>query len=265
MKYSFMSFSSEELDLDQTILLAKKYGYGGIEPRVDCKHKHGIEFDSTKKFRGQCKKKSEDSGIKICCIATSCMFSDPAKHKKMVEDANKAIDLAGDVGAPCIRVFGGLIPEGVTRETAMDLVINSLKEVSEHAKQRNVAVCMETHDHWCDPKHVAEVLKRVNHPNIAANWDIMHPVRTKNATMEEAFEAVKPFIKHVHFHDGVTDNEDKLTMVDIGKGQIDHKMAVKLLKSINYSGYLSGEWIKWEAADIHLPREIKIMKEYEKA
>ena len=264
MKYAFMSFSSAELDLDQTIQLAKKYGYDGIEPRVDCQHKHGIEFNSTKEFRAECRKKSEKSGIKICCIATSCMFSDPVKLEKNVEDANKAIDLAGDLAAPCIRVFGGLLPESVTRETAMNLVVKSFKEIAEHAKQRKVTVCMETHDHWCNPAHVAEVLKKVNHPNIAANWDIMHPVRTKNATMEEAFETIKSYIKHVHFHDGVDDKDGKNVLVEIGKGQIDHKKAVELLKKINYTGYLSGEWIKWEAADIHLPREIKIMKEYEK-
>ena len=263
MKYAFMTFSTPEADLDENIKVAKKYGYDGIEPRVDCQHKHGIEFNSTAEFRKECKKKSEESGIKLCCIATSCMFSDPQKREKMVEDANKAIDLAGDVGAPCIRVFGGLIPKDVTREAAMELVVKSMKEIAGHAKQRNVTVCVETHDDWCNPKHLAEVLKKVNHPSIAINWDIMHPVRTKNATMDEAFEAIKPYIRHVHFHDGINNKEGKNVLVEIGKGEIDHKRAVELLKTINYGGYLSGEWIKWEPADIHLPREIGTMKKYE--
>ena len=39
--------------------------------------------------------------------------------------------------------------------------------------------------------------------------------------------------------------------------------AMELLAGAGYSGYLSGEWIKWEPAEVHLPREIATMKGYE--
>jgi sugar phosphate isomerase/epimerase len=180
--------------------------------------------------------------------------------KQNVADTLRCIDLAADVGAPVIRVFGGTMGKGLSRADAVKLVAESLHTVADHARERNVTVCLETHDDWCDPKNVAAVVQQVNHPAIAVNWDIMHPVRMKLATMDEAFETLKPWIRHLHVHDG-----DMLVLMPIGRGIIDHKLAIERLLSINYSGFLSGEWIDWsDAYDVHLPRELAAMKRYEK-
>ena len=261
MKYSFMSFSCPELNLDEMMAVAKKYGYDGIEPRITENHEHEIELDSSKSFRKECKQKSEESGIQLCCIATSCRYADPETNKELLSDTHKAIDLAGDVGAPRIRVFGGNIPKGITREAAIDLLVQSMQVVADHAAERGVVVCIETHDSWCNPEHLAAVMKRVNHPAIAVNWDIMHPVRVAKVTIDEAFQSLKPWIKHIHFHDGSPDN--KLAMVPVGEGYVDHRRAVELLKANDYDSFLSGEWYNWEPYETHLPRELSTMKQYE--
>ena len=103
MKFSFMSFSCPELNLDEMIAVAKKYGYDGIEPRVGSNHKHKIEFDSSQSFRKECKEKSKESSIAFSCIATSCVYADPATNETMISDTHKSIDLAADVGAPAIK------------------------------------------------------------------------------------------------------------------------------------------------------------------
>ena len=243
--------------------LAKKAGYDGIEPRIVSGHKHGIEMDSSADFRKESKKKAEDSGIALCCVATSCRYSDPANIQQMVDDTKRAIDLAGDVGAPRIRVFGGGIPKDVSREAAIDLVSKSLSSVADLAKARGVIVCMETHDHWCDPANVAAVMKKVNHPNIQVNWDIMHPVRSAGSTMEIAFNTLKPWIKHLHVHDA---SKETGKLVPIGEGFIDHKTAIQLMQTMKYDGFISGEWIKWEDDPyvVYLARELATMKSYEK-
>ncbi|GAG47584.1 unnamed protein product, partial [marine sediment metagenome] len=100
-------------------------------------------------------------------------------------------------------------------------------------------------------------------PSIAVNWDIMHPVWVAKATMDEAFGALRPWIRHVHFHDGAKSGRG-LELVPIGEGEIDHRRAVQLLKASSYEGYLSGEWINWEPHETHLPRELAAMKRYER-
>jgi len=149
--------------------------------------------------------------------------------------------------------------EGIGYEVLEEL--RELAEVADHAAERGVILCMETHDDWCNPEHVAAVMARTDHPCVAVNWDIMHPVRTAEATVDQAYQVLQPWIRHVHIHDGGGEN---LTFAAIGEGPIDHLRTLELLAHAEYDGYLSGEWIGWEAYDIHLPRELATMQGYER-
>jgi len=262
MKYAFMSFSTPELTLGEMLALAKRAGYDGLEPRLVSKHAHGIETDIDAATRRAVRRQFEDSGIAAACVATSCRYADPATTAQNVQDTRNAVDLAADIGSSRIRVFGGQIGKGIERQAAIGIVADALAAVADHAASRDVTVCVETHDDWCDPKHVAAVMHRVNHPAIAVNWDVMHPVRTGAATMEEAFQTLKPWIRHLHVHDGTAGS---LELAPIGTGAYDHRTAVKLLLAAGYDGYLSGEWIGWsDPYESHLPREVATLRGYER-
>jgi sugar phosphate isomerase/epimerase len=262
MKYAFMTFSNPAWTLGETLAAARHYGYDGVELRIDSHHNHGVELSSDAAQRDAAKQQAQAAGVALCCIATGCTFADPSKAAHGVEQAKAAIDLAADVGAGVIRVFGGKIPDGVSREQAAASIVASLRALASQAETRGVNVAIETHDDWCDPHHVAAILGQVNHPRIGANWDYQHTTRVAKASVDEAFDVLRPFIKHVHFHDGTMD-ADKLVFLPVGQGVYDHARVLHLLRSIHYDGYLSGEWINWEPAEIHLPRELAAMKAIE--
>lgn len=263
MKHSFMSFSTPLQDLTHMLDIAHCYGYNGIEPRLDSKHAHGIEVCTTVEQRKTIKKQVESSGVQLSCLATSLSYADSAKTEEMIRQTHERIDLAGDLAVPVIRVFGGQIPKGVDRDEAIELLVQSLGKVANHAGERGVTICLETHDDWCNPSHVATVLQCIDSAAIGVTWDIMHPVRVAHATIDEAFEVLESWIRHVHFHDGHTEEDGTLVLLPIGDGEIDHRRTVELLKGSNYDGFLSGEWIGWEPYDVHLPRELATMKHYE--
>ena len=255
-----MSFSTKALSLAEMIEVAQRYGYEGIEPRLDAGQAHGIEVEMPAGQRLSVRDEVAAGGVELACLATSLKYSDPAKFDDMVRQTHERIDLAGDLAVPVIRVFGGTIPEGVTREQASDLLVRALSNVADQAEERNVAVCIETHDDWSDPAYIASVLQQVNHKAIGANWDIMHPVRYADVSMDDAFQLLKPWIRHLHIHDG---SKAASGLLPIGEGDIDHRRALELLRTIDYDGYISGEWINWEPYEVHLPRELATMKSYE--
>lgn len=261
MKFSFMTFSCPELTLAEVLETAQRYGYEGIEPRIDAKHRHGIEPETTAQDRKEIRKQVTASGIALACIASSARFADPETAEERVARTRLCIELASDLGAPCVRVFGGTIPEGISRQEAINNISALLAPLAEYAYEKGVTLCMETHDDWCNPADVASVMKIVDHPGLSVNWDIMHPIRRASVSIAQSFETLRPWITHCHVHDGVMLPERKL--VPIGQGDIDHKTAVKLLKGINFNGFLSGEWISWAGDyDVHLPRELATLKEY---
>ncbi len=262
MKYAFMTFSTPDQPLESVLATAKKYGYDGVELRIGSGHAHGVESNSSAEQRAAARSAAAASGIEICCIATGARFADPVNAAREVAAAEAAIDLAADVGAGVIRVFGGAIPQGVTREAAAAAIVAALRALTARASARAVNVALETHDDWCDPQAVANILARVGHARIGANWDYQHTARVAKATVDIAFDALKTYVKHVHFHDGTMD-ADKLVFLPVGHGAYNHGRVLQLLRSIQYAGYLSGEWINWEPADVHLPRELAAMKSFQ--
>ncbi|MBV7335807.1 sugar phosphate isomerase/epimerase [Chloroflexi bacterium TSY] len=264
MNYAFMSFSTPDLSLDETLSLAKDLGYNGFEPRSGSGHAHGIELEASTNERNTIRAKAEENGVALCCLAISCRYADPSTVTAQVDETLRYIDLAGDIGAPCLRVFGGQIPDGISREQGIEGVATTLRQVAAQASARDVFVCMETHDDWCNPDHVAAVMKQVDHPNIAVNWDIWHPIRKHGWTIKDSFQAVRPWIRHAHIHDG-TSNATTLELRPIGTGEVDHGTVIQLLQADGYEGYLSGEWIKWEPYDVHLPRELAALKAIEES
>jgi sugar phosphate isomerase/epimerase len=180
----------------------------------------------------------------------------------MMADSRSLIALAHDIGAPAMRVFGGQIPQGMSRDAAEKQVADCLAALADEARAAGVTLCVETHDSWCNAADLARVLDRVDHPNVRANWDIMHPVNAAGMTMDDAFTHLRPYVRHVHFHDGKRNAKGGLDLCPIGQGIVDHKRAIQLLKSIAFPGYLSGEWINWEPWQTHLPRELATMKSY---
>jgi len=255
-----MTFSAPELGLGEVLRTARGFGYDGVELRLDAGHKHGVEVGLDPAGRRAVREKAADGGVDLCCLATSCRFADPETVPLNVSDALERIALAGDLGVPRMRVFGGAIPDGMGRAEAVEGVAQCLRLLADAAAAHGVVVCMETHDDWCDPEHVAEVLARVDHPAVAANWDVMHPVRAAGATVESAFQTLRPWIRHLHVHDGTLPEG---ALRPMGEGGIDHRRIIELLLEEGYGGYLSGEWIGWEPWEVHLPRELVRLKQYE--
>jgi sugar phosphate isomerase/epimerase len=263
MNYAFMSFSCPKLSLVEMLATAQAYGYDGVEPRIEAGHEHGIEIGMNAQARKDARQQAVDSGIALCCIATSRRYADPEAAQQHVDDTRRCIDLAADLGSPRLRVFGGSLGEGLSREAAIDLVAKSLSAVASHAQARGVTLCMETHDDWCDPDHVVAVMQRVDHPAVAINWDVMHPVRVAGWTVDAAYVALKPWLAHMHVHDGAQ-AEKGIAYVPMGEGIVDTRRAIQLANAGSYEGYLSGEWINWEPYNVHLPRELATMHAYER-
>jgi sugar phosphate isomerase/epimerase len=255
LKYAFMSFSTPEMPLDAMLAHAAKLGYDGVEPRLG--HAHGIGPEATTGDRKRIRQILEKSEVNLCCIASQGNLTDPAKRDETVDLNRCLIELAGDLACPRIRIFGGKLPEGMTREQAVEEVAEVLRGLTEEARQAGVTLCMETHDGWCDPEHVATLMKRVDHPSLGVNWDMMHPTRVVDVPVEQGYATLRPWIRHVHIHDAVC--PDPLAFRPCGEGDYDIRSALQCLVRDGYTGYVSGEWIN-AGGIIDLADELKRLK-----
>lgn len=258
MKYAFMSFSTPDLGLAETLNLAARLGYDGIEPRIG--HAHGIDADRTPEQRSAALRQARDAGVAIACLALGTQFANPEAAPDSIESVRRFITLAHDLDCPVLRVFGGKIPEGIHRADATAAVAAALSQLGDEAKEAGVAICLETHDAWTHPDDVAALMEQVAHPAIAVNWDFLHPTRISGVAVRAGFERLLPWIRHVHVHDALF--SEPLVFRPFGEGDLDMRTAFQCLIESNYTGWVSGEWIDAEKI-IDLGQELSRMKALE--
>lgn len=260
MKYSFMSFSCPGLALSEALDLVKASGYTGFEPRIESGHQHGIEPGMSPAKMKEAASIAADKQVSLCCLATSVVLASRQKLAAQMDSARRAIELCAETGIPRIRLFGGHLDEGCTRREAIDQVAYALDTLSAEIGGADVCLCMETHDSWCEPQHVAAVMQQCRGRHIGVNWDVMHPVLTAHADMAETFSLLRPYVRHVHFHGGTYVGGFKFLPVE--GNTVDHKLALRELTGMGYDGWISGEWIGWDQPD-YLKTELQTMLRYE--
>ncbi len=265
MKISFMTWACPDWPLEQVLKAAAEYGYEGVELRVEADQAHGVDLHLSEGERARVRRMFADAGLEVACIATSRRFAlrEASEVAESVELTRRYVDLAADLGCQCVRVFGGSTPAGVHFEQAQRIVADALGELGPYAAERGVWVCLETHDDYSRADVCRQTVDMAGAPGVGIVWDMMHPCRW-GMTIEEAFEHVAQHVRHCHVHDGVPEEpgSTKWRLAKMGEGQIPHDRAVALLGRIGFSGFLSGEHIRFLPPEELLPHEARMLKEY---
>src|SRR5580765_621192 len=118
MKISFSTLACPDWTMPQIMEIAANSGYDGIELRFvegeDSLWKLAA-FSATQ--LAATRRAFTDRGLTVACVDTSCRFHSPdAKERAAaIEEGARMSDLAAELGAPGIRVFGDTIQPGANR------------------------------------------------------------------------------------------------------------------------------------------------------
>ncbi|ODT82227.1 MAG: hypothetical protein ABS76_08180 [Pelagibacterium sp. SCN 64-44] len=258
MKFSFSTLGCPNWGLEEIIRRATEYGFDGIAfrglngeldlPKV-------AEFQPDRRAETRARIAAGGLEINMLLASTRMMVAEPADLAASQANAKDHIDLAGDLGAPFIRVFGGPIPGGVSYAAAVKRAGENLRELGEHAAARNVTVLLETHDDWIEPAFTRRALEAADHPAVRALWDIHHPWRIAEQDIEDAWRQIGPWVAAVDVKDSIVDDGARLgyRYVKIGEGQVPWAEALALLVRNGYDGWLTFEWEKRWHPDIDEP------------
>lgn len=244
MRLSFMTFACPQWDLPDVLAAAARYGYDGIEPRLDSQHAHGLEVDLSARGRAQARAAAAAAKVELCCLATSLTVIklDATGRAALLADTEARVRLAADLGIPGLRVFAGGIPPHVDRDEALAAGAANLRALGDVAAAAGVELWLETHDTVSAAKLAGAMINAADHPAVHANYDILHPLRMGEA-VADSFAALAGHIRHTHWHDAkVTGADAEITR--LGEGDVPLAEIVRRLRAVGYTGYLSGEWFE---------------------
>jgi len=213
----------------------------------------------------QSKKEIASRGLLISCVSSSANLHDTGpEHEKQLADARRFIDLASQLGAPYVRVFGNKLVG--PQAAAVEHIVASLRQLGDYAGPKNVTVILESHGDFTTSPMLKEILERTASPHVALLWDAHNTFVEGKEDPETSVRQLGKYIRHTHLKDArLAGGQDNYVLT--GHGDVPVKRQVELLAGIGYTGYYSFEWEKaWhpeiEEPEIAIADYAKVMTQY---
>lgn len=198
-------------------------------------------------------------------LSTTLIINEPNRWNDFLDETQRYAQLAEQSQTRYLRIFGGQVPQDMSRNHAQELARRHLKQLLRITHGHQVQILWETHDDWCTSDEMLPVLEDFSPEEVGVLWDIEHPFRRGEAP-ERTAERLKPYIRHVHIKDSERiDNRSSPRL--LGEGSLPILPTLKALKSIGYSGWYCLETEKrWRSEapepDQSIPQFVRFMKSH---
>lgn len=171
----------------------------------------------------------------------SFIEADEGYRRVRIDHTRRALDLCAELGAPHITTEpGGPHAEGQPRDRAVDLFVEALKPLADHAHKLGVMLLIEPEPHLLveTTDQYLEVADRVDAPSIGLNFDVGHAYCV-GEDLPRAIARLAPHIRHYHLEDiAATRVHHHLVP---GKGAIDFAGVLDAIRATGYDGWLTVE------------------------
>ncbi|MFD0681144.1 MULTISPECIES: sugar phosphate isomerase/epimerase family protein [unclassified Paenibacillus] len=224
-------------EADDVFPLLKELGYKGIEPFV----RNPKDFD-VKRFTKQLDK----HGLEVAAVGTGPVVSedkltlsaaDPAVREAAVNRAMEIVEFAS--------LFGSQVSIGKLRgdldihqpQQSLSWIRGGLERICEHAERYSIRVTLEPQNkknvnNLNTTKETIQFIHDLQIPNLKLMLDVYH-MNEEDRSVTQGFWDGKELLTYVHAAD--TDRQPP------GQGSFDYLKVLRMLQSLNYSGYITME------------------------
>lgn len=251
MKLSFSTLGCPSWNFKEIFTTAKDLGYDGVELRgisdkIYVPDLAAFGCDSIDKTKNTIKK----IGLNIPVLDSGAVIADFNKSKDSFVEACDYINLASKLGVKYVRVMGTGEPQETPGD--FDIALKLFTLLCKYGELFNVTPLIETNGKLCNSDEMLKFIKLIESENFGVLWDIHHTIQFANETPKDTVDKIGKYIKHVHVKDSIVNNgivEYKM----MGYGSIPVGDTIKALKSIDFDGYISLEWVKRWKPDLQEP------------
>ncbi|MCD6562302.1 MAG: sugar phosphate isomerase/epimerase [Thermoproteales archaeon] len=231
--------------IEEILEKAKEFGYDGIEFVFDdaLLDLAKISKDDRKRYV----EKVESLGLQIPSVASGVFWkynlgsTDEKLREKGRQYVKGGIDLAVDLGARVVLVVPAVADPNIPYEKIYSLSVEEFKELSRYAEDRGIIIGLENvwNKFLYSPLEFRRYLDEINSEYVAAYFDIGNIVAL--GYHEHWIKLLKGKIAMVHVKDFDVNVGNINGFRHIGKGSIDWKKVISLLKEAGYDDFLNVE------------------------
>ena len=264
--YSYWHFEKEKYPIEKVIEDAARLGFDGVE----ILHRQ-METESIS-YQNKLKRLAFDNGLSLPLLSIHQNFLQPdvEKRKADIEHTYKCIDIASQMGIPCLRMNTGswrtiknrretdyyqtgIEPpiEGYTDEDGIKWVIEGMGECLTYAEKKGIILALE--NHWGLSSNIDYLLRIYNElkssPSMGLNVD------TGNFVGEpyEGLERLAPYATIVQaktYYGGGTFYDKEMDYDRIGK----------IFQKAKFKGFVSLEMEGYEDAKTSVPKSLDLLR-----
>lgn len=242
MKLAFSTVGCPDWSFEEIFVSAKDLGYSAIEIRGI---EHEIYAPHLKIFsesRAEATmQKLKNASVAISMLASNTIIGLPQIAESGQKEAFEYIDLAHRADVSFVRVLISARPD--PDDIDINTAVSVYSEICEYAENKGVTPLIETNGVLANSKTLRNFINKISSANKGVLWDINHPYRFFNETAQETFNNIGEYVKYMHIKDSILD-AGKIVYKMTGHGDLPILEVLKLMKGINYNGYLSLEWTK---------------------
>ena len=263
--YSFWHFEPVKYPIEKVIDQAYSMGFDGVELL------HRQFASEEKSYLNALKQRAFDKGLDMPMLSIHQDFVSPdvAERKQHIDHTKHCIDLASQLGIPCVRLnsgrwktiksFDDLMKAkgeeppiaGYKDADAIGWCVDSIREILPHAESAGVKLALE--NHWGLTTKVSTLLqiwKTVNSPWLGINLD------TGNYP-DKYYEGIAQMAPHASIVQAKTYHGGGVWYTL----DLDYKKIAGILRAAKFSGWVSLEMEGKEDAATAVPKSLKTLRD----
>jgi sugar phosphate isomerase/epimerase len=263
--YSYWHLRGDRYPVERVIEDAARLGFDGVEIL------HRQMSDESPGYLNRLKQAAFRNGLALpmLSIHQDFVFPEAAERKKNVDHTKRTIDLASQMGIPCIRLNSGRwktirsfdelmkvrgneppLP-GHTLEDAFRWCVDSINECLPHAEKAGVVLALE--NHWgltTDVDMLLKIWRAVKSPWLGINLD------TGNFP-DEPYPGIEKLAPHATIVQAKTYHGGGVWYTL----DLDYKRIARILRGAGFQGWVSLEMEGNEPAVTAVPKSLAILRE----
>jgi sugar phosphate isomerase/epimerase len=227
-------------NLETNLASIVSFGYDGVELAI--RDPRSVELDHLDKLVSKYRLKVPAIGTGQAWGEEGLSLTDPDAmvRRAAIERIKSHIPVAAHFQSIIIiGLIRGIVKSGISHEQSMDWLIAALRECSEAAQPYGIRLALEPINRYettliNNAAQGLELIERVGADNFGLLLDTFH-MNIEEPVIEESIRSCG---KHIfHFH--VADSNRWYP----GAGHLDFRAMLEALSSIDYSGWVSGEFL----------------------
>ncbi len=270
--YSYWHFKTARVPIETVIDKTAELGVEGVDilhRQMDLGEKEPLT-PAHRAYLQKLKRHAFTSGVDLICLSIHQDFVDPSAEyrEKQIEHTLKCIEIAYQLGVPCIRLNSGrwntiasfddlmkargeepILP-GHTEDEGFKWCVDCIEKCLPKAGECGVVLALE--NHWGltrTPAGLLRVLNAVPSPWLGGLMDTGNFLEDPYAKLE-AIAPKTVFVQAKTYHGG----GEWYTL------DLDYPRIAKILAAVNYTGYISLEMEGKENPDTAVPKSIALLR-----